>query len=228
MNIPTSPGRAQLLCANALEYELTSADGNWIYLQSCNSQGYQGLSYLRLDNQEDGDLDPYVHQGAWSGSLNGTPSRVTDATGAGSATDNMNVLVNSNAMGNSANHAWKGFRRRGLSGETYSWFTTSVICDIQNSTASPVQLLVENGGNPDQVACTPTITYVREPIWLTLTAFTAQNSGVRMRKGTPRWLFMCQGGSANATFDSLKWIVCSNTAAMCVAGPYDGVTTPSF
>ena len=225
---PTSPGRSQILCANALEYEEVSADGNWNYLQSCNSQGYQGLSYLRLDNQEDGDLDPYVHQGAWSGTLNGTPSRVTDATGAGTATDNMYVLVNTNPMGNSSDHAWKGFRRRGLSGETYSWFSTAVLCDIQNATSEGTQLLIENGGNPDQVACTPTITYVREPIWLTLTAFTAQNGGVRMRKGTPRWLFMCQGGSANATFDSLKWLVCSSTAAMCVAGPYDGVTTPSF
>jgi hypothetical protein len=233
----TSPGRCQILCANNIEYQLNSADGTWGYWQSCNSVGYQGLSYQRVDNQEDGDLDPYIHLVPGTGATTGTPNRYQDDSGTGSATDNMNTLQNWYESAISY-HGWKGFRRRGLNVtgnnqtlEYYSWFDGYLLY----AAATSNYVLAENSGNPDQVATAPgtssgyvTPIYVREPIWLCLTSGTGQNNGVRMRKGTPRWMFATQGGTVNATFDSKQWLILSSTAIMFVVGPYDGNTTPSF
>jgi hypothetical protein len=225
---PTSPGRAQLIAANCVPQQGVSADGTWFYLQSCNSTGYQMLSYLRLDNQEDGDLDPYVHQGHWSGSLNAAANRSADTVtinGAGSATDNCRTdqtwIANS-----TGGHGFKGFRRRGLSGETYNWFSVMMLYDF-GAAVFPLQT---NTGNPDQVGTAVTTTYVRDQLWLYLSPYTAQLASGRMRKGTPRWLQLCQGASVNSTFDSLQWIVLTSASAISqmVVGPWDGVTTPSF
>lgn len=220
--VPTSPGRAQLLVANAIEQQLISADGTWHYYQSCNSIGYQGFAYLRCDNQEDGDVDPYVTMGMYTGAQSGTPTRTSLSGGTGSATDNMTANQTWNNNGNF--HGFNGFRRRGLSNENYSWFALAMLWDNANAAF----VLNENGGNPDQVATAVSTTYVREPVWIILTAYTGQNSGVRMRKGTPRWLFVSQGGSVNSTFDSKQWIILSSSTLQFVAGPYDGVSTPSF
>jgi hypothetical protein len=218
----TSPGKYQIICANNIEQQAVSADGNWFYFQSCASTGYQGIGYLRMDNQEDGDLDPYVHMGAWSGTLNGAATRAADTSGAGSATDNMQGAAA--WIGTAGNHGFKGFRRRGLSSETYNWFSAAHLFDFQG-TNYPI---TTNSGNPDQVGTAVSTTYVREPIWLYLTPFTAQLAAGRMRKGTPRWLQLCEGPAVNSTFDTEQWIVLSSSAFQFVAGPYDGVTTPSF
>jgi hypothetical protein len=229
-NGPSVPGRAHLLCANAVEgfYAFTgsiavgvSADGTWHYLQSCNSVGYQVYSFLRVDNQEDGDLDPYVFMVEANGAQSGTPTRYSMSGGAGSSTDNGNF--NNLSFGSNSFHAWAGFRRRGLPNENYSWFSTALLYDLPNT-----YLVNINGSNPDQVATAVTTTYVREPVWVHVGANTGQNSGVRMRKGTPRWLFTSQGGSVNATFDNKSWIILSSSPFQMVAGPWDGATTPSF
>src|SRR5512135_194638 len=220
---PTAPGKAQILVANCIEYLNVSADGTWGYYQSCNSIGYQGLSFQRLDNQEDGDLDPYIHQAHWSGTQNLAPNRTADTLGTGSATDNMNTSqtwISSSTSG----HGFKGFRRRGLSGETFNYFAAAALFDVGDN----VFVLKTNVGNPDQVSTAASTTYVREPLWVYLTPFTAQLAAGRMRKGTLRWLQMVQGPAVNSTFDNLEWIVLSTTAASFAAGPYDGVTTPSF
>jgi hypothetical protein len=175
-----------------------------------------------MDNQEDGDVDPYIHQGHWSTGVNtATPSKTTDDSGSGSATDDM--TINNLWFDNLNEHGFKGFRRRGLSSETYHFFSGCLLFDYANNTT----VFQENTGVVDQVATAVATTYVREPVWIVACNAT-QNSGVRMRKGTPRWLFLCMGGASNATFDSKSWIILSPTNPMFVAGPYDGATTPVF
>ena len=181
-----------------------------------------------MDNIEDGDLDPYVHQAPWAGALNASPNRISDSPGAnagiGSQTDNMNS--GNNWFLSSTAHGFKGFRRRGQSGETFNWFSIAILYDLGAS----VFPLITNSPNPDQVGTAISTTYVRDQIWCYLTPYTAQLASGRMRKGTPRWLQMCQGGSVNATFDTEQWIILSSssTAAQFVVGPWDGATTPSF
>jgi hypothetical protein len=223
----SSPGRAHLLCANNIEQQGVSQDGSWAYLQSCATTGYQCVSYQRVDNQEDGDLDPYVHQAPFAGTLNGAANRIAETVqtaGGGSTTDNMRT--DQSWINSTSYHGFKGFRRRGLSGETYNWFSVAMLQDF----AAGVFLLQTNTGNPDQVGTAVTTTYVREPLWLWLTPYTAQLASGRMRKGTPRWLQLTQGGTVNSTFDNLEWIILTSASgvAQFVAGPWDGATTPSF
>jgi hypothetical protein len=180
------------------------------------------MSYDRMDNQEDGDLDPYLHICAWNGTQNGAPNRITQTGGAGSSTDNMNTAQL--WLNNSNEHPAQGFRRRGLPNETYNYFSFAIQYDF----AAATYPLTANSGNPDQVATTVSTVYVREAPWFYVTPYTAQLSAGRMRKGQPRWIHMIQGGTVNATLDSLQWFVGSSTAVMLVVGPWDGATTPSF
>jgi len=230
INISPGTGKAQLLVANCVEQQGISADGTWLYLQGVPSTGYQCLSYLRLDNQEDGDLDPYVHQAHYNGSLNGAATRIisTNATsGSGSTTDNMNTAA---AWNNStASHGFTGFRRRGLLGETFNNFSVAILRDYASSNYP----ITTNTSNPDTVSHAVTSTWVREPFWLYLTPFPNNLASGRMRKGTPRWLQLVESyqtnGTAmavNSTFDSAEWVVLSPTSnASFTVGLFDGGTS---
>ena len=221
----TLPGRFHCLAANCIESLGVSADGSWFYLQSCSSIGYQAMSYQRMDNQEDGDLDPYVHQAVWSGTINAAPNRTQDSGGTGSATDNMNIGQTWFSTATSG-HPFKGFRRRGLSGETFNYFNIALLFAVGNNTV----LTQTNLGNPDQLATVPNVQYVRDLVWAYLTPYTAQLASGRMRKGTCRWLQYVQGGVVNTTFDGGTWICLSSSASFSqfVAGPWDGSTQPTF
>ena len=216
-----APGRAHLLAANCIEQQGISQDGSWVYAQSGSAIGYMATSFQRMDNQEDGDLDPYTCQSALEYSQNNA-SRTVAVTGFGGQTDYMNttglIFNNTTYNGN-----WRGFRRRGLSGESFYAFAPALLADV--GVGSPI--LTYNPGNPDQVATAVTTTYVREPLWLYLgSSVTPVNP--RMRKGTCRWMGFSEGLSANQTTDNLKWVSLSSTNAMVVIGPWDGVTTPTF
>jgi hypothetical protein len=219
----TSPGRAHQIVASNVEQQGISQDGSWINLQSGGSSGYMGLGLHRMDNQEDGDLDPYVCQTQASYTL-ATISRTVANSGL-SGTD----LFNTGSSWVTSNVNWRGFRRRGLSSETFIGMAIAFLCD---PVAAGAFILHQNPGYPDQIATTPTITYLREPIWIYSGAqnYAAVLGPNRMRKGTPRWVMLTQGVSCNQTMDSLKWICLSsvNSSAQFVVGPWDGVTTPTF
>ncbi len=150
----TSPGRFHCLVANAIESSGVSADGTWHYLQSCSGAGYQGMAFERMDNQEDGDLDPYIHQ-VEGNSTQSSTSRTQDAIGGGSATDSMNTATA--WWNNGSFHGYKGIRRRGLSGESFNVFSTGILYDF----SAGGYVIQVNNGNPELVATAPSTTYVR-------------------------------------------------------------------
>lgn len=237
---PASYGRAHLLCANNIEQQGISQDGSWGYYQASNSLGYIGISYQRLDNQEDGDLDPYVIQTLGGYGYGNTTAFRTQMTSSQSNTSDGYNTNNGWFNSNNFNQSWRGFRRRGLpnvgtgygiSGNPNSIFGDSFIGFQAAQLEDPGEgfLLNINTGYPDQVATAPTIQYVREPVWI----YSASQAGYpRMRKGTPRWLMLTQGMQANQTTDGMKWIVLSSNVVTngseFVAGPWDGVSTPTF
>jgi hypothetical protein len=226
----TSPGKAHLICANNIEQQGVSPDGSWTYMQSTASSGYSCLTMQRCDNQEDGDLDPYVtsaFSGGYGYNSGGTsPSRTVNSNNSSgwSATDNMNSGL---GWWNDGRYAevFRGFRRRGLPNET---FTTFVGCLLWAQSYS-VGIIWTNNGYPDEIATAVQVTNLREPVWL---AAGCTNSGgvvnPRMRKGTPRWFMITCAVPANSTLDGQKWISASPTTAMFVFGPWDGATVPNF
>jgi hypothetical protein len=229
---PTNPGRAQLLCANNIEQQGVSQDGTWGYYQSCQSTGYVGIGFQRLDNTEDGDLDPYAAQTFGGYTLSGF-NRTQNLSVNSSAIDSYNLGQTCFTNG-SYNGVWRCFRRRGLN-NPYGVNGNPVFGDymVAMSTAylydyAVGSLCQVNWGYPDQLATTPTLTYVREPVWIWMGGVAGWP---RARKGTPRWLMITQGLQVNQTLDSLKWIVLSSgtspNATFC-AGPWDGASTPTF
>jgi hypothetical protein len=222
---PTQMGRFHCIGVNCAESNGVSQDGSWLHIQG-SGLGYLTMVYTRMDNNEDGDLDPFVHQGNWLGSLNAAPNRTTDASGSGSGTDNANTgqaWINS-----TGSHGFKGFRRRGLSGETFNYFSVSMLYDFANAVYP--QLI--NNGNPDQIGTAPNIQFVRDVLWLWLTPFTAQLATGRMRKGTLRWMQLVQGATGNMTFDGMTWVSLSSISPLTgipfIVGPWDGATVPTY
>jgi len=186
-----------------------------------------------MDNQEDGDLDPYVYQSLGGYSYAGTaPTRTVMVSSGSSGTDAFNT---SNSGGwvttQGTASGWRCFRRRGLqniSGNSNSIFGDTFIALNLTFLSDPSTgfVLAVNQGYPDQVATTPVITYVREPIWIT--GVNSTTGFPRMRKGTLRWMMLTQGATVNQTTDGMKWLVLSSTVAQFVVGPWDGVSTPTF
>ena len=83
-----SLGRAQIIAVNASYSATTSADGSFLVTAAYNGTpfppNYETLwGYCRTDNQEDGDVDPYVF---YTPSADGSPQSVTITAGSNGAT----------------------------------------------------------------------------------------------------------------------------------------------
>lgn len=212
-------GAAQLLAANNIEDANISADGSFIVAIGTPAAGtpatFNGYFFMRLDDQEEGDIDPYVH---WvtTNSQNYDGSRtVRTATG---ATAGFNDVWNSGFWGAVNYTPFRGWRRRGFSsGDVYQEFQGAIL-GMWNTT----QILAINTGTFDRVATAPVNTAVREPIWVVSSQF-----GQKQRKGTLRWVYAVGGGAGTDTYDTKRWVQLSSASVPSVAGPWDGSTTPS-
>ena len=224
----TTNGKSHVMVANNVEQQGVSQDGSWIFAQSILGTSYQGYAFQRCDNNEDGDLDPYVCV-CMGGLGNDGPTRTVNTASGNSAPDLFSMGAQWVTNTNLSNCNWRGFYRRGLPigpngfGDQYQPFGPAYLYDIGISNF----VLVTNGnqGYPDRVGTAVLETYVREPIWCYSGGTVGQP---RMRKGTPRWMMATQGLSVNLTTDSLKWICLSNTNPQMFCGPWDGVTVPTF
>jgi len=227
-------GKSHLMCANTTPGAGVSADGSFVFAMGqpgVDASAYLGFAFQRCDDGEDGDVDPYVafvknpvaHGGgsrtAVTGSMYISPLNMQGYCGY--------TVHSSNA---SYCQAFRGFRRRGLSSESYVDLLGLVLCySTATSLGSCIVPSVVNSGEAETVATAVGVaTHVREPIWTA--SFTSTK---KMRKGTLRWMFYIQGGGASNTYDSLQWIQLGSNVTgyeYCygiVAGPWDGVSIPA-
>jgi hypothetical protein len=218
-------GRSHSMVANNIEQQGISQDGSWVVAQSINSASYCGVAFQRCDNNEDGDLDPYVCIGMGSNSVSNTRTTASNSLG---QSDEFTTYANWMNYGTGYVENCRGFYRRGLStgpqgvGDQFQGFCIALL--YTPAEGYPL-VFGNNPGYPDRVATAPIVTYVREPAWV-VSGPTAGSA--RMRKGTLRWMMFTQGMSCNMTTDTLKWVCLSNTQVMMVCGPWDGVTVPTF
>lgn len=223
---------AQIMCADLIEEENWSADGSWVYAYNVTNiagGAHNGFAFQRMDDCEDGDLDPYVSMAPAGGLLTlYTNSRTGAGTqsSSGSAIDEcFTTAWNSNASAGTAHVIWRGWRRRGLTGDGVGGqqdFELSMLIPRQTASAVTSINITTNAGDADKVATAPAATKVREPLWIT-----SIQSSRKMRKGTCRWMYAVQGGNGTDTYDNKKWIQLSPTNAPFIAGPWDGTSTPT-
>jgi len=210
-------GKAQILCANAIEDTGVSPDCSIVFaigVPATSANVYIGWMYQRLDDTEDGDVDPYVF---WAPDGQAAYARVrttmgTQSTGADNWTQ---AFVSS-----SASSAYVGWRRRGYSsGDSFQVLQGS--CLGQSGGTLPV--LAQNAASPDRIACAFVNVSVREPVWVVSTQI-----GFKIRKGTLRWAYMVQGGNGTDTYDTKRWMQMSSSASIpLVVGPADQTTAPA-
>lgn len=216
-NINLNMGRAQIVATNATPETGVSADGTWWVLLGDTSSSTQSqfLGYFRLDNSEDGDLDPFAGFKLSSTGYSNALVRVSSASGSSFSSG---AIMTGSAP---SNLAWRGWRRRGFSSnDAFLPLTTAGL----NYGSNSALLMTDNNANPETIAASYVSKRLREPIWIV----SADNTK-KCRKGTVRWLFQVQGGTTFDTWDSRQkiCIAASGTSqASILAGPYDGVSTP--
>lgn len=215
-------GNAEIMCADNT-YDLgRSADGSWtiaIATPAVNTGSYIGYCYTRCDDNEDGDVDPYICY-APSNDAAYVPSRTTGGTSYASGGESF--VANNNTT--FSNNTCKGWRRRGMStGDAFQNFQCAILCTGNNASATYV--ISQNNATVDSIATMQSTTvYVGEPVWIV-----SGQASSKMRKGTARWLRYIGTGNGTDTYGNKSWIQLGNVSTLVafLAGPWDGTTTPS-
>jgi len=214
-----SYGVCQPMCANNIEDVNISPDGSYILALSTSAgAAFIGSAFQCCDDGEEGDVDPYVH---WQvGAANYSASPTNHARTIRTLTTVVASTFNSSYIGVNAWTPFIGHRRRGFATDDSHQFFQGAYLTFGDHTNPP---LVQNPGTADRVATAPVNTAVREPIWVHSTEFNR-----KMRKGTLRWLYWVQGGSAPDTYDTKTWMQLSAATIATVGGPWDGTTVPTL
>ena len=220
----TPCGLAQIMVANATPGAGLSADGSFVLAvgsPSVNAGSYCGLAFQRLDNTEPGDVENYgwicggVNTASYSRTFNYTNNPQIGSDDAWGSNGSPCGIWNTNQF---------GWRRRGMAayGGEGSWVPLRT-CRLYLSSSSASGIVMgSNAGDNERMSTALVQTQVREPLWLI-----GIDLNLKVRKGTPRWVFQVQGNNGCDTYDNRFWIQLSNSnQPALVAGPWDGVTTP--
>lgn len=210
-------------CVNNISAPGISSDGSF-YLtgSSTGSNVYLlGFGFMRLDDTDPGDCDPYVFLGNFNSQM--TTFNRTISTSYGSAPS---ALSFGNFYGGSY-PGFAGYQARGCpivardvvapyqGAATYSSNYTSVINYPQ-----PIRTLNHPATNPP---------LTRENILLFCPGTTTNYTTIKHFKGRVRWISVVSQGSILDTFDGKKYI-CTNSFSSSngaiIVGPWDGNTTP--
>lgn len=227
----TAAGKTQCMAVNADYTSGFSADGTWtlaVGYPATNSGSFVGLGFYRVDNNEDGDVDPYVlfvpNHTTSSPYLANRVGPQSPPSTASISTDHFSCNNNNGTT------FFCGFRRRGFpSGDSFQQFNAASLAPVGTSQTNFVYTFtVDNDSIATSIFSVPP--RVRDPIWVisnqTIQSVANQIFG-KMRKGTIRWGFMLAGGNGGDTYDNRNWLQLSSNNGSWVMGPWDGITTPS-
>lgn len=216
--VNTNLGRAQIVATNIITATNVSADGTfWIGCGvTSTSTKFNFWGYFRMDNSEDGDLDPFVSYKASNNGYNNVNLQ-KNSSDMDIAETSVNLLNYQNQ-----NDSWKAWRRRGFG--TDEQIVCCYAAVFAGVTISAVSAMAFETSTAETVACTYSTKRVREPITLISTTSTKKT-----RKGTVRWMHQVQGGTTFDTYDSkvrMAVMAPSTFNASIIMGPYDGTTSP--
>jgi hypothetical protein len=224
-------GKCQFLVANCIEDVGISPDGTLTFAMGTPSVGtyaFQGWFFSRLDDTEDGDVDPYI----WYFPTPGGASSRTVAVHGFNTGNNFHtgaVVAGTPMTGwvrrGYANGAGTGTTlANGSNGDAFSVFHA---CMIGTFGGLAINTTIATA---DTVACAVASTRVRDPIWIAYAGAVGTYMG-KVRKGSLRWHFVVSGNAGCDTYDGKRWIQLGSGALplgtqALVAGPADGSTVP--
>lgn len=211
-----SVGNAVIIAVDCIEEQTHSVDGSWI-IAGANlglaGGTHTGHMFQRLDNQEDGDLDPYVTFCPGTQEPLVTNQRTFGALAAGT-TDSWSssaVLTSSATV-----TYYKGWRRLGLSGEQSINLSAAVLYWRVVGTAYAATA----DTTPNKVVTISGFKKHKEPIWIG-----SHLIAHKILKGTLRWVFVTQGGNGTDLFSTVL-LQLSGGVDPCIVGPWNG--TPVY
>mgnify|MGYP001558089778 CR=1 FL=1 len=225
-------GKTQVMCANTIRRQNQSADGTFSTLVRIDTPNkFGGFSYQRVDNQEEGEVDPWAFLSP-SGFIGNTNMWTPTRTGNG-ATNAINVYAIESISCTSNNlRCFMSTRARGVgTGEIQGVGLTGCLHALNASDATGTFITTYLPTSVvDFVASSATSSKrMMEPVMLAYTPSTSQ----RFRKGTCRWLFAIPqlGSSALDTWGDKSWVVGSdgggtNATQPFLVGPWDGKSSP--
>jgi hypothetical protein len=213
----------QIAAVNNIPASTVTADGSFYIMGTTSAANIStGLLYSRLDDQEPGDVDPYVYMGVQQNAYASWTKNTQTSFASSSA---LFSSVNTGIYGSSAPCCF-GYQARGVTGK-------DVLCGFAlanfNSFFGNNTALVAGGVGAMKLLSHPATAppIVREPYLVF--AQGAIPGTLRQYKGRLRWLNAFPIGNTYDTFDNKTWlattiyVVGQSTIAI---GPYDGVTTP--
>lgn len=217
---------AQIACANAVAAANTSADGSfWCALSTTSLNTMTGLMFTRVDDQEPGDVDPYVFINETGASF--TTWVRTTATGTNSAT---NLWTNGNLSSSSASGpTCLGYHARGIGNTTKDVVAPFYLSSLSSAGVAGVFFQTISTVGTARILNSPATTppLIRETVFAVCPAITT--GSFRHIKGRCRWLAYMSIGTSLDTYDTKSWFCTTTvtTSSPAIAlGPYDGTTTP--
>lgn len=226
-NSATGIGLGQVMVADAIEEQDYTADGTWHVVMNTSHIAGNGahnwFSFMRMDDPEDGDLDPYiiVHPQIIQTLYTNTRTSLGAVESAGSVFGT-NTCINTmrTAWGTTRTmaHCWV---RRGLSGEFYQDLEQTGQAASQTSSAAFVLSL--NDTDPARIQAAPTSVpaKVMEPC-----SFASVQVLRKIVKGSCKWAFVTQGGTGLQLYNGGSLIQLNGTSPGTVVGPWDLSTIP--
>lgn len=190
---------------------------------SVNIKSYIGFAFTRLDDQEDGDIDPYIFYNPSTDTLY-TPTRTTltgNYTGSATTGQGFNAGTGTSAGTGPANSTsscnlstFRGWRGRGSTNDSFQNYQIGLLVNGGGTTGVSANDVYANSGNATATACmqqntadtevvaTATVSttvntnsvLIGEPVWVV-----SAQSQTRSIKGTCRWLRCVMLGSTNDT-----------------------------
>jgi hypothetical protein len=211
-----TPVRGHVICVDAIPEQNYSPDGSWSlvysFVTSGNPNGFSILGFQRLEDTEDADFSPYVsinHGGVktlynQNRTSAGTLPTITVSQGG--------LVMFQVGTGQVCLNGW---RRRGLTSESFAEFEPCILYGIQSGTF--IQSV--NGISVTRIATSPDPNArLREPIWVISAAL-----GAKVFKGTFKWLYLFAGEQSTTVFGTdPAWIQTGNISPGMVIGPHDG------
>lgn len=219
-------GRAAFIGVNATYATGLSADGSFtVALGSpfVNSGSFLGIMFTRVDNQEDGDVDPYTWYCPSSDTLY-TPTRTVQTT---TPSSNANDAWQPQALAVASNF-FRFWRRRGWGGAN-DMFQNGTF-GLMTGAASSTIVISQNNFDREKLANTYNDTYVLEDVWCI--SYQNVSSGAtptgKQRKGSCRWLKAVEGGAGTDMYGGKIWLQLANAGTTqqyaLVVGPWDGTS----
>lgn len=224
---------AQIIATNCTPGTGVSADGTfWLAITNAQvTNSCAGFGFLRLDDTEPGDPDPFVFM--TSANTENFSSATNSSTKTGGGASQQFAFYGQNLRSGSTPYFLGNQARGNGSLDTYNAYTLAPRLDSFNNTIEAISG-TNNLGNPIRVVNSPATTrpLVLEPCFIYSVGSLSSVSGVKPQyKGRCRWLLMSSIGNTYDTFASKTLLGVSVAAtggnAPCfVIGPYDGATTP--